>query len=186
MKRRSVLAMLAMSAVAAPRWSLADASEEYTQDEIYSAATGFFGQVSEGIAKAVEKVFAEKGRPNAYITGEEAAGAVVVGLLYGNGTLHRKKYGASKIYWQGPTVGFDLGANASKTFTLIYNLKRRDELYKRIPAVDGSLYFIGGVGVNYQQSGSLILAPMRTGVGYRAGVNIGYLHYGPKHSWVPF
>ena len=178
--------MVAASAVAGPRPSWADASEEYTQDEIYSAASGFFGQASEGIAKAIEKVFKEKGSPNAYITGEEAGGAVVVGLLYGNGTLHRKKYGNSKIYWQGPSVGFDFGGNASKTFTLIYNLKRRDELYQRIPAVDGSLYFIGGVGVNYQQTGNLILAPIRTGVGYRAGVNIGYQHYGPKHSWVPF
>lgn len=182
--RTICLAVLCTVAFAQP--AAADASEEYTQDEIYAAASGFFGEVTEGLAKVIEKAFADHGRPNAFIRGEEASGAIVVGLRYGNGTLVRKKYDERKIYWQGPSVGFDLGGNASKVFVLIYNLDRADQLYQRIPGVDGSAYFIGGAGVNYLQVGDIVLAPIRTGVGFRLGANVGYLHFGKEHSWNPF
>ncbi len=181
---RLLFATLALTlAITAPARAEDDT---YTVDEITAKATGFFGDTTEGLAKALEKVFADHGRPNAYITGEEVSGAIGVGLRYGNGTLNRKTGGSRKTYWQGPSIGWDLGGNASKVFTLIYHLKDTEDLFQRYPGVDGSFYFVAGLGVNYQQSGSVILAPIRTGVGLRAGASIGYLHYSKEHSWLPF
>ncbi len=164
----------------------ADASDEYTQDEILQAATGFFAQSSRDLANAVAKAFEDNGRPNAYITGEEASGAIGIGLRYGNGILTRKKFDLSKIYWQGPSIGFDLGGDATKMFVLIYDLKSADELYQRIPAAEGNAFVVGGVAMSYMQAGDLVIAPIQTGVGLRLGVNVGYLHFGPEHSWNPF
>ena len=168
--------------------ALAQVAEDdsFSQEEIIGELKGFFGKTTKGLAEVVQKVFADHGRPNAYIVGEEVSGAIGVGLRYGEGVLHRKPRVASKIFWQGPTVGFDIGGNASKTFTLIYNLKSVDQIYQRYPGVEGTLYFVAGVGVIYQQSGDVIMAPIRTGLGWRAGANIGYVHYGKKHSWLPF
>lgn len=157
----------------------------YSQNEIYKTASDFFGGTTEGLAKAIERVFAEQGEPNAYIAGEEVSGAIGVGVRYGEGVLHQKSGGTRKVYWQGPSVGFDLGGDASKMFILIYHLPNEDALFQRFPAVDGSLYFVAGVGVNYQKSGDIVQAPIRTGVGLRAGVNIGYMHYTREFSWVP-
>jgi hypothetical protein len=157
----------------------------FSQNEIYEKASGFFGETSEGLAKAIEKVFADQGRPNAYIAGQEVSGAIGVGVRYGEGTLQMKTGSGRKIYWQGPSVGFDLGADASKIFILIYHLPSVDAVFQRFPAVDGSFYFVAGVGVNYQKSGDIVQAPIRTGVGLRAGVNIGYMHYTREHSWIP-
>lgn len=181
--------MAALIVFAAGGWAdaaRADASEEYTRDEVYSAASGFFATTSKALADVIEKAFADHGRPNAFITGEEAGGAIIIGLRYGNGTLHRKKFSESKIYWQGPSVGFDIGGDASKVFILVYKLANKEQLYQRIPGVDGSAYLVGGVGMTYLQTGNLVLAPITTGVGLRFGVNVGYLHFGPKHSWNPF
>ena len=159
--------------------------DTFSQEEILEKARGFFGETTQGLAKAVAKVFEDHGRPNAFITGEEIAGAVGVGVRYGNGTLNRKIGAGRKVYWQGPSIGFDLGGNASRVFTLVYNLRDSDTLFQRFPGVEGSFYFVAGVGVNYQQSGDVILAPMRTGVGLRAGASVGYLHYTREHSWIP-
>ncbi len=164
----------------------AEENDTYTQEEILNAATGFFGDTTEGLALAIEKVFKDQGRPNAYITGEEISGAIGVGLRYGNGKFNRKTGDSGKIYWQGPSIGWDFGGNASKVFVLIYRLGDTEEIYRRYPGVDGSFYFVAGVGVNYQQRDDVILAPIRTGVGLRGGVNIGYLHYNREHSWLPF
>ncbi len=161
-------------------------SDFYTENEILNAARGFFGETTGGLAKAVQKVFSDLGEPNGYILGEEVGGAFIVGLRYGNGELSVKNAGKRKVYWQGPSVGFDFGGNAAKSMTLAYNIKSPDDIFKRYPGVSGSFYFVAGVGVNYQQAGDVILAPMRTGVGLRAGANVGYLHYGKGHSWIPF
>lgn len=163
------------------------AAEEasYSQNEIFKTASDFFGGTSEGLAKAIEKVFAEQGEPNAFIAGEEVSGAIGVGVRYGEGMLHRKNAAVRKVYWQGPSIGFDLGGDASKMFILIYNLPNEDALFQRFPAVDGSLYLVAGVGVNYQKSGDIVQAPIRTGVGLRAGINIGYMHYTRAFSWIP-
>jgi hypothetical protein len=172
----------------APANEPAAAGQTYTQNEIVNRAAGFFGTTTEGLARAVERVFSEKGSPNAYITGVEGSGAVVVGLRYGDGDLFMKSSGDRpvKVYWQGPSVGFDIGGNASKVFTLVYNLPNTEAIYQRFPGVDGSAYLVAGVGVNYQQNGRIILAPMRTGVGLRAGASIGYLSYSKERNILPF
>lgn len=174
----------------ASAWSLPAAAkctreDTFTRNEITVKAEAFFGAMTEGLASVIEKVFKEQGRPNAYIAGSEASGAVGVGLRYGEGTLFHKCAGSRKVFWQGPSVGWDVGANASKTFVLIYNLDNNDALFQRFPGVEGTFYYVAGVGVNYQRSGGITLAPIRTGVGLRAGANIGYLHYTRKHSWLP-
>jgi hypothetical protein len=164
----------------------ASADDTYSKNEIVNVASDFFGMTTAAVAQAVERIFADLGRPNAYIKGEEGSGAFVVGLRYGKGTMHRKNFKNLRIYWQGPSVGFDIGANASKCFTLVYQIRRQEEIFQRFPGVDASYYFIAGIGVNYQRSGRISLAPMRTGVGLRAGVNAGYLSYTRERDILPF
>lgn len=158
----------------------------YTAEEIVNVAGNFFGETTEGLAKVIERVFAEQGKPVAYIAGEEASGAIGVGLRYGRGTLTYPDGGNMPVFWQGPSIGWDFGGNASKVFTLVYKLRNTHDLFQRYPGVDGSLYFVAGVGVNYQRNGDITLAPIRTGVGLRAGASVGYLHYTMKESWIPF
>jgi hypothetical protein len=179
-----VLAAALMLPGAASR--AADDNDTFTKDEILDKARGFFGSTTKGLAEGIEKVFEDLGRPNGYIAGEEFGGAVVVGLRYGRGQLHRKVGGPAQVYWQGPSVGFDFGGNVSRVFTLVYRLKNPDDLFRRYPGVDGSLYVVAGISLNYQQAGDTILVPIRTGVGLRAGASLGYLHYNREHSWVPF
>ena len=164
----------------------ADDDQTFTENEIVQAASGFFGMTTEIVAKAVERAFRDLGQPDGYIKGDEGSGAFVVGLRYGSGWLIRKGREPEKVYWQGPSVGFDVGGNASKCFTLVYNLRRSDRLFQRFPGVEGTFYFVAGIGVNYQRYADITLAPMRTGIGWRAGVNAGYLSYTPERSWVPF
>ena len=160
--------------------------EGYTAEEIVSVASDFFGGTTEGLAKVIERVFKEQGKPVAYIVGEEASGAIGVGLRYGRGTLTYNDGASMPVFWQGPSIGWDFGGNASKVMTLVYKLRNTQDLFQRYPGVDGSLYFVAGVGVNYQRNQEITLAPIRTGVGLRAGANVGYLHYTVKESWIPF
>ena len=162
-----------------------DESNTYDKDSVLKDAESFFGKNTEGLAKAIEKAFADHGRPNATIKGEEAAGAIGVGLRYGDGTLHTKS-GSRRVYWTGPSIGFDAGANLSKVYVLVYRLPGAGAIFQRFPGVDGSLYFIGGVGMNYQRRDNIVLAPIRLGVGLRAGASVGYMHYTPKKTYVPF
>ncbi len=161
-------------------------SEGYDQDSVLEDAAAFFGEGSEGLAEVVEKIFKEQGRPNAIIKGEEASGALGIGARYGNGTLMFKSGGSTTTHWTGPSIGFDAGGNVSKVYVLVYNLPGTAALMQRFPAIDGSLYFIGGISANYHQSDDIILAPMRLGAGLRAGVNIGYMKYTRKKTWNPF
>ena len=160
--------------------------DTYEEDTILQEADAFFGGGAEGLADVIEKIFKDMGRPNAYIKGQEVSGAIVIGARYGDGTLVRKAGGSIKVHWTGPTIGFDAGGNLSKVFVLIYNLPTTEAIFQRFPAIDGSFYFIGGVGANYHQVDNLVLAPMRFGAGFRAGVNIGYMHYRKEKSWNPF
>ena len=160
--------------------------ETYEEGTIAREAEAFFGKGAEGLADVMNKIFSEKGRPNGYIKGEEGGGAVGVGLRYGNGTLHLKNGTTRKVYWRGPSLGIDLGGNAAKAFVLIYDLPDEASLYQRFPGVEGSVYFVGGVGVNYNRSGGITLAPIRFGVGWRQGINLGYIHVSDKRSWIPF
>jgi hypothetical protein len=169
---------------AAPRG--APKQSTYSQREIVNQVEQFFGHGAKDLAQVVQKVFAEHGEPNAYIEGEEAGGALVVGVRYGRGSLHMKSGLERQVYWQGPSVGFDFGAAASKVFVLVYHLEEPQELFQRYPGVEGSLYFVGGVGVNYLQSGNVIIAPIRFGAGWRQGLSVGYMDFTRKPTANPF
>ena len=160
--------------------------EAYEEGDIVSAAESFFGEGAQGLADVLNKVFSEQGRPNGYIEGEEGGGAFGVGVRYGQGTLNMNNGTTRKVYWRGPSIGFDVGGNLAKTFVLIYDLPSIESAFQRYPGVEGSLYFIGGVGVNYNRSGDIVLAPIRFGVGWRQGINVGYLHLAEEASWIPF
>ncbi|MDX1593481.1 MAG: DUF1134 domain-containing protein [Gammaproteobacteria bacterium] len=185
--RRCLVLTFCWFLLAAPAMAQdAGSQETYDQDEVLAAAESFFGEGAEGLAKVVEKIFAEQGRPNGTIAGEEISGAVGVGLRYGKGTLRMKAGAERQVFWTGPSIGFDAGGNASKVFVLVYRLDRVENLFQRFPGVDGSAYWIGGVGANYQRSGDIVLAPIRLGVGLRFGANIGYMNYTRKRTWNPF
>ena len=162
------------------------ADETYSSGEIMEIAGEFFGGTTEGLASLVEKAFAELGKPNGFIAGEELSGAFVVGLRYGEGMLVRKRSNAVRVYWRGPSIGWDFGGNAAKVFTLIYNIQTDEQLFQLFPGVDGSFYFIGGFGINYQQHDTIILAPIRTGIGLRVGANLGYLRYSKQKEYALF
>ncbi|WP_341889594.1 DUF1134 domain-containing protein [Variovorax sp. YR752] len=165
----------------------ADVTDTETYDEAgtMKAVTDFFGQTTEGLAQVVAKAFREQGRPNGYIRGEEVAAAITAGVRYGEGELVLKSGETRKVYWAGPSIGFDLGANASKVFVLVYKLPDAKAIFKRYPGVDGSLYYVGGVGLNYQRLDGVTLAPIRLGAGLRAGASVGYTHYRPEKSLNP-
>ncbi|MBL8546271.1 MAG: DUF1134 domain-containing protein [Hyphomonadaceae bacterium] len=186
LSRRSVALGLAASALA-PTAALAQSEQTYSHDEILAAAQRFFGAGAEGLATVIDHVFEDLGRPNGYIEGNEGSGAIGVGLRYGDGRLRLKgRSGATRVYWQGPSIGFDTGGNASRVFTLVYNMSNPDQIFERFPGVDGSAYFVGGVGVNYQRRDHITLAPIRAGVGFRLGANIGYLAYSRRRRINPF
>lgn len=160
-------------------------TDTYRQEEIQGAVENFFGVTAQASAEVVERIFGDLGRPNAYIAGEEAAAAVALGLRYGEGWLYRRNQQTRQIFWTGPSLGVDLGINASKVFTLVYDLQTPDQMYRRYPGVEGSYYFIAGMGVHYLRAGNVTLAPIRTGVGARVGINVGYLNFTPEREWVP-
>jgi len=149
----------------------------YSDDEVVKAANDFFASGARELGQVLQRVLKEKGQPVAIIRGEEAGGAIGIGVRYGQGEITTKGAGARKIYWQGPSIGFDLGANAVKVFALVYDLPKQDDLFRRYPGVDGSLYFVGGFGVNYVQRDQTVIAPVRFGVGWRQGINLGYMNF---------
>ncbi len=186
LSRRTLALGLAASALV-PATAFGQAEQTYSQDEILAAAQRFLGAGAEGLATVIDHVFADLGRPNGYIEGNEGSGALGVGLRYGDGRLRLKgRSGATRVYWQGPSLGFDTGGNASRVFTLVYNMRNPDQIFERFPGVDGSAYFVGGVGVNYQRRDHITLAPIRAGVGFRLGANIGYLAYSRRRRINPF
>ncbi len=158
----------------------------YTEGEIVEQVEGWLGVTAETAAELVERVFGDLGQPNGYIKGGEGAGAIGVGVRYGQGDLALATGETRRVYWQGPSIGVDTGGNASRVFTLVYGLESADAIYKRYPGVEGSAYYIGGVGVNYQQRDSATLVPMRAGVGLRLGANVGYLTYSRRRHILPF
>lgn len=187
----AVLSACASSTAPPPDYGRPSAYQEpidtYSRDEMVEATADFFGVTAEAAASVLERVFADLGRPVGYIAGEELAAAAGVGLRYGEGYLTLKGSGERyKVYWQGPSVGFDGGANASRVFTLVYDLDDLDRLYQRFPGVEGTAYLVAGFGVNYQRADDITLAPIRSGVGLRAGANVGYLAYSRERNWIPF
>ena len=160
--------------------------EGYTIEEIREATRGFFGQVSTGLAEVIEHAFSKSGKPTAYVLGSEGGGAILAGLRYGEGDLFLRKGGTRKVFWHGPSLGGDLGLSGSKTMMLIYKLDRPENLFSRFSGVDGSAYFVGGVGLTLLSNGRTIMAPIRSGVGLRLGANIGYIRFTETQTWNPF
>ena len=160
--------------------------DTYKQDDLIGAAEGVFGKGAEGLARMIEDVLSTQGEPNGYIVGREAGGAFVLGARYGSGTLFHKVEGQRPVYWTGPSVGFDVGANAGSTFVLVYNLHDTEQLYERYPAGEGSAYFVGGFTASYLRKDNVVLIPIRTGAGLRLGVNAGYMKFSHRQRWLPF
>ena len=178
-------AVVIMAAVM-PVKARAQASEAYTTQEIIDAGHTFFGATSGGLASVIEKIFSTYGLPNGYVLGQEGAGAFVGGLTYGEGTLYTKNAGDHTVFWQGPSVGWDFGADGNRTMMLVYDLDSINGLYGRYGGVAGSAYLVAGVGFNVLKRGNVLLVPVRTGVGARLGVSIGYLKVTPMPTWNPF
>ena len=174
------------SAPPATNASRAPDSQTYQEHDVLDAAEGVFGRGAEGLAKMIERILKDQGRPTAYISGREASGAFAVGLKYGSGVLHHKVEGDRPVYWTGPSLGFDIGGNASKEFILVYNLYDSQDLYHRFPAAEGTAYFIGGFTASYLRRGDVVLIPIRLGVGWRLGANVGYMKFTPQSKLMPF
>ena len=186
---RSFFRILALAACLAGHWiqpAAAQQQGQYSTNEILDSGHRFFGTVSRGLAQVVEKAFSQFGQPNGYILGEEASGAFVAGLRYGEGTLYTKNAGDLRVYWQGPSIGFDAGGEGARTMMLVYNLPATEAIYERFGGIDGSAYFIGGFGMTALTANNVVLVPIRSGVGLRLGANLGYLKFTPKATWNPF
>lgn len=160
----------------------------YSSDEIISAGHHFFGGISKGIASVVEKAANQWGQPNGYILGEEAGGAFIGGLRYGDGTLYTKDAGDLRVFWQGPTIGVDLGADGARTMMLVYNLPRTDAIYQQFNGIAGAAYLVAGFGMTALTSGDehMVVVPIRSGLGLRLGYNVGYLKFAASPTWNPF
>jgi hypothetical protein len=184
--RQCGMALFATFLMVSANLSAARAQDAYTMDEIVQSGQSFFGSTSGGLATAVEKIFSSYGLPNGYILGEEGGGAFVGGLTYGEGTLYTKNAGDFKLFWQGPSVGWDFGGQGSRVMILAYNLEQTDQVYGRFAGLSGSAYFLAGVGFNVLKRNEVLLVPVRTGVGARLGINIGYLKLTAKPTWNPF
>jgi hypothetical protein len=159
---------------------------QYSSNEIVDAGHRFFGTISRGLAQIVEKAGSQFGLPNGYVLGQEAGGAVVAGLRYGEGILYTKNAGDLRVFWQGPSLGFDFGGEGARTMMLIYNLPATDAIYQRFAGIDGSAYFVGGLGMTALTMNNIVVVPIRTGVGMRLGANVGYLKFTPTATWNPF
>jgi hypothetical protein len=160
--------------------------DTYQQDDLIGAAEGVFGKSAQGLGKLIEDILKKQGRPNGYIVGREGGGAFIVGLRYGSGTLNHKVEGQKPVYWTGPSIGPDAGANAGSTFVLVYNLYDTEDIYKRYPAGEGIAYLGGGFNASYLRRGDVVLIPIRVGAGIRLGANVGYMRFSKKQRWLPF
>ncbi|WP_319775148.1 DUF1134 domain-containing protein [Breoghania sp.] len=180
------VAILATSLAAEPGHAQAPGSESYSQDEVVDAGHRFFGKVSGGLASVVENAVAKYGEPNGYILGEEGSAAIVAGARYGEGALYTRNAGTHKVFWQGPSVGWDFGGDGARVMMLVYNLPSVDAIHRRYVGVNGSAYLVGGFGMTVLSNQNIYVVPIRAGVGARLGVNIGYLKFTPKPTWNPF
>ena len=168
------------------RQAHAQDAQVYSSNELLNVGHKFFGATSSGLATLLERLASSYGLPNGYVLGEEASGAIVGGLRYGEGTLYTKNAGDHKVYWQGPSIGWDFGGDGNRTMMLVYNLTNTDKIHRRYVGVSGSAYLVGGLGMTVMKHGDTILVPVRTGVGARLGVNVGYLKIRDAPTWNPF
>jgi hypothetical protein len=160
--------------------------DTFSPGEVIRAGHRFFGGVSQGLAELVEKAAARWGQPNGYILGQEGSGAFIVGLRYGDGTLYTKNAGDRRVFWEGPSIGFDAGGDGARTMMLVYNLPATSSIFQRFAGIDGSAYFVGGLGMTALTANNIVVVPIRTGVGLRLGANIGYLKFTSEKTWNPF
>ena len=160
--------------------------DTFSVNEIVDAGHHFFGSVSRGLALVIEKAFSKFGEPNGYVLGQEGSGAFVVGLRYGDGKLYTRNAGDLRVFWEGPSVGFDYGGEGARTMMLVYKLPATEAIYQRFAGIDGSAYFIGGFGMTALTAHDIVVVPIRSGVGLRLGANIGYLKFTPRATWNPF
>ena len=187
MLKRLVLSLALLLGLAAPSMAAnGSVGDTFSADEIVQTGGQFFGSVSQGLASLVEKAASQFGLPNGYILGEEGSGAVFVGGRYGEGTLYTRNQGQYQVFWQGPSIGFDVGGDGSKVMMLVYNLGSTNDVFGRYPGVDGSAYFVGGLGMTVMKKANIVVVPIRSGVGLRAGVNVGYLKFTAQPTWNPF
>ena len=156
------------------------------REDVFTAAEDLFGRGAEGLGGILERTLREQGEPTAYISGQEAGGAFVLGVRYGSGTMRHQIEGERAVYWTGPSLGFDLGADANKVFVLIYNLHDSQDLFRRFPGAEGNAYFVGGFTAQYMRRGDIVLIPIRLGVGLRLGINAGYMRFSERNRWLPF
>jgi hypothetical protein len=177
------LAMLVPQIATAQSGSVSDT---YSGEELVATGSAFFGSVAQGLASVVERAVSQFGLPNAYILGEEAGGAIFAGARYGEGTMFTRNQGEHGVFWQGPTVGLDFGGDGSKVMMLVYSLSSVSDIYGRYPGVDGSAYVVGGLGMTVLKFGDVVLVPIRSGVGARLGINVGYLKFTQEPTWNPF
>jgi hypothetical protein len=185
-----VLALLG----AGPRIGLAQSGPEpapppqtaFSSNELVTTGHRFFGTVSRGLATVIERAVSQWGQPNGYVLGEEGAGAFFGGLRYGEGVLYTKNAGDLKVYWQGPSLGWDFGGEGARTMMLVYNLPATGAMYQRFAGIDGSAYFVGGFGMTALTANNIVVVPIRSGVGLRLGANIGYLKFTQQSTWNPF
>jgi hypothetical protein len=161
-------------------------ANQYSSNEVIDAGHHFFGGISRGLASVVEKAVSQWGQPNGYILGEEASGAFIGGLRYGDGTLYTKNAGDVRVFWQGPSLGFDAGADGARTMMLVYNLPRTAAIFDRFGGVAGSAYFVGGFGMTALAANNIVVVPIRSGLGLRLGANVGYLKFTTEPTWNPF
>jgi hypothetical protein len=169
-----------------PPAASADPVATWSPEEIRAAGSGLFGTISTGLASVIEHAFQTRGRPNGYILGDEGGGAFLAGVRYGSGKLYIKGRDPERVYWRGPSIGYDFGAAGSKLMVLVYNVREPEDVHASFVGVDGSAYLVGGVGMTLLTNGQKVLAPIRSGIGLRLGANIGYLKFSAKQSWVPF
>ena len=178
----ALLLLIALSAAPAR----AQSPERYSSNEILDEGHRFFGGVSRGLASVIERAFSTWGQPNGYVLGQEGGGAIFGGLRYGEGALYTKNAGDLKVYWQGPTLGWDVGGDGARTMMLVYNLPATHAIYQRFAGIDGSAYLVGGVGMTALTASRIVVVPIRAGVGLRLGANVGYLKFTPEATWNPF
>jgi hypothetical protein len=180
------LAQLATAGVAAAQGRSTGGPDTFRPEELVDAGHQFFGSISRGLALAVQEAGRRWGQPNGYVLGQEGGGAFIGGLRYGEGTLYTRNAGSRRVYWQGPSIGFDAGGAGSRTMMLVYNLPAVEALYQRFGGVDGSAYLVGGFGMTAVASDNIVVVPIRSGVGARLGINVGYLKFTPQATWNPF